>query len=120
MLDPDLFEIGPGRVKAFADKHNVSVTAGVDAILLQNGPVEAIVDRIKLYIDKMARDGRCMIHLNQIPADTPSEHIHAAVAACHTYGRLPIPENLNHVNFEIPKRESFSDFMKERGQPVDS
>ena len=115
VLDPDLFEVGPGRVKAFADKHNVSVTAGVDAILLQNGPVEAIVDRIKLYIDKMARDGRCMIHLNQIPADTPSEHIHAAVAACHTYGRLPIPENLNHVNFEIPKRESFSDFMEERG-----
>ena len=25
-------------------------------------------------------------YLNQIPAETPPEHIHAAVAACHTYG----------------------------------
>lgn len=58
----------------------------------------------------MARDGRCMIHLNQIAAETPPEHVHAAVAACHTYGRLPIPENLDDVHFEIPHRASFSEF----------
>jgi hypothetical protein len=80
--------------------------------------VEAIVERIKLYIDKLARDSRCMIHLNQIPAETPPEHIHAAVAACHTYGRHPIPENLDDVPFEIPKRESFAEFMREKGEPI--
>jgi len=115
VLDPDLFAVGPARVKAFADRHDASVTAGVDATLLQTGPVEAIVERIKLYIDRMARDGRCMIHLNQIPAATPPEHIHAAVAACHTYGRLPIAENLDDVGFEIPKRESFAEFLQEKG-----
>lgn len=51
-----------------------------------------------------------MIHLNQIAAETPPEHVHAAVAACHTYGRLPIPENLDDVHFEIPHRASFSEF----------
>jgi uroporphyrinogen-III decarboxylase len=115
VLDPDLFEVGPERVKAFANKHNVSVTAGVDAMLLKNGPVEAIVQRIKLYLDQMARDGRCLIHLNQIPADTPPEHIHAAVAACHSYGRLPIAGNLDDIEFEIPQRESFAEFMREKG-----
>jgi hypothetical protein len=60
-----------------------------------------------------------MIHLNQIPADTPPEHIHAAVAACHTYGQLPISENLNDVCFEIPKRESFSEFMRQKGESVE-
>ena len=94
------------------------VTAGVDATLLKQGPVEAIVERIKLYIDKLARDGRCMIHLNQIPAETPPEHIHAAVAACHTYGRHPMPENLDDVPFEIPKRESFAEFMRAKGEPI--
>jgi len=114
VLDPDLYEVGPERVKAYANEHNLFVTAGVDAILLQKGPVEAIVERIKFYIDKIARDGRCMIHLNHIPAETPSEHVHAAVAACHTYGRLPIPENLDDIQLEIPKRESFLDFVKEK------
>ncbi|CAB1076667.1 hypothetical protein D1AOALGA4SA_4462 [Olavius algarvensis Delta 1 endosymbiont] len=118
VLDPDLFQVGPQRVKDFANRHAVSVTAGVDATLLKNGPVEAIVERIKFYIDRMARDGRCLIHLNQIPADTPAEHIHAAVAACHTYGRLPIAENLDDIEFEIPRRESFAEFMREKGEVI--
>ena len=120
VLDPDLYEVGPGRVKAFADKHNASVTAGVDAKLLRDGPIEAIVERLKLYIDKMARDGRCMIHLNHIPSDTPPEHIHAAVAACHTYGRLPIPENLDDIQIELPKRRSFPEFVKEKGESIET
>jgi uroporphyrinogen-III decarboxylase len=118
VLDPDLYEIGPERVKSYANKNNAFVTAGVDAELLKNGPIEAIVERIKLYIDKMARDGRCMIHLNQIPDDTPPDHIHAAVEACHTYGRLPISENLGDVHFEMPNRESFSEFMLKKGETV--
>ncbi len=118
VLDPDLWEVGPTRVKRFALEHNVSVTAGVDATLLKNGPVEAIVERIKHYIDRLARDGRCMIHLNDIPVGTPPEHVHAAVAACHAYGRFPIPENLKDVPFEIPRRESFSEFMRWQGQAL--
>ncbi len=112
--DPDLFEIGPERVKAYADKHDLFVTAGVDAGLLLEGPVDAIVERIKFYIDKIARNGQCMIHLNQIPEKTPPEHVHAAVAACHTYGRFPMPKNLDDIPFEIPERESFSEFVKQK------
>ncbi len=120
VLDPDLYEVGPERVKTYADKHKAFITAGVDATLLQRGPVEAIVERVKLYIDKLARDGRCMIHLNQIAAETPPEHIHAAVAACHAYGRHPIPDNLEDVYFEIPKRQSFSAFIREKGVSIDA
>ncbi len=116
VLDPDLHEVGPERVKAFANKHNAFVTAGVDAALLQTGPVDAIVERIKLYIDKMARDGRCMIHLNQIPAKTPPEHVHAAVAACRAYGKHPIPDNLKDIQFELPKMESFAEFMQKKSR----
>jgi hypothetical protein len=115
VLDPDLYEIGPERVREYAHQHNLFVTAGVDAALLHTGPVEAIVERIKSYIENFARDGRCLIHLNQIPLATPSEHVHAAVAACHTYGRYPIAENLDDVQFEIPEREDFSDFRKKIG-----
>jgi hypothetical protein len=77
------------------------------------------VERIKLYIDRLARDGRCMIHLNQIPAETPPDHIHAALAACRAYGRLPIAADLNDVRFEVPKRESFEEFLRAKGESVD-
>jgi len=50
--------------------------------------------------------------------DTPPEHIHAAVAACHTYGRLPLPENLDEIPFEMPQRESFSEFVHSRGTSI--
>ena len=116
VLDPDLFEVGPERVQAFTDRFNLSVVAGVDATLLKQGPMEAIVERIKLYIDKLGRDGRLLIHLNQIPADTPPEHIHAAVAACHTYGRLPIPKKLDEIPFKLPPRESFAEFLHNKGE----
>ena len=56
VLDPDLYEVGPDRVKAFADKNDVALAAGVDATLLKNGPVEAIVERIKFYIDRLIKD----------------------------------------------------------------
>jgi hypothetical protein len=118
VLDPDLYDVGPERVKAFAEKHNAFVTAGVDAILLQRGPVETVVQRIRLYIDKLARDQRCMLHLNQIPARTPPEHVHAAVEACHAYGRHPIPDHLDDIHFELPERESFEAFMQEKGEQV--
>jgi uroporphyrinogen-III decarboxylase len=118
VLDPDLNQVGPERAKAFANEQNVFLVAGIDATLLREGPVEAIVERIKTYIDVMARDGRGAIFLNQIPAETPPEHIHAAVAACHTYGQFPIPENLDDIHFEVPERESFSEFLKNKGETI--
>ena len=115
VLDPDLYALGPDRVKNYASQQKIPVTAGFDATLLKDGPVDAIVDRIKLYIDAFGRDDQCMIHLNQIAAETPPEHVHAAVSACHTYGRLPIAKNLNDVPFKMSKREPFSDFMSRKG-----
>ena len=114
ILDPDLYSIGPQRVKAFAKDRDVYITAGIDATLLCEGPAEAIVQRVKQYIDVLGRDENFAIYLNQIPAETPAEHIHAAVAACHTYGQYPIAEYLDDIAFEFPERESFSDFVKKR------
>lgn len=119
VLDPDLFRIGSEVVRDFAEKQGAFVTAGVDARLLRDGPIEAIVDRIKHYIDVLARNGRCAIYLNQIAAETPPEHIHAAVAAGHAYGRFPIPENIGDILFEIPKRESFSEFLEQKGERIE-
>lgn len=73
-------------------------------------------DPERFFLQK-TKCSHCMIHLNQIPGDTPSGHVHAAVAACHTYGRFPMPEDLDDVQFEIPEREPFLEFVKNRKNP---
>lgn len=114
VLDPDLDGIGPDRAKAFAQRENAFIVAGVDARLLMEGPTEAIVTRIRHYIDVLARDGRGAIYLNQIATETPPAHIHAAVAAVRSYGQFPMPEDLDQVAFECPQRERFSEFVANR------
>ena len=118
VLDPDLHNLGPDRIKAFAKRNDAYLTAGMDASLLKKGPIDAIIERIRRYIDAMARDGRCAVYLNQIPSDTPPEHIHASVAACRAYGRFPIPERLENVAFELPEPERFSEFLRRRGKSI--
>ncbi|MBW1923438.1 MAG: hypothetical protein JRJ35_08185 [Deltaproteobacteria bacterium] len=115
VLDPDLFALGPERVRDFAEKHQVFVTAGVDSALLREGPVEEIAARIRHYIDVLGRNGGFSIYLNQIAAETPPDHIHVAVAACKTYGRLPIADDLDQVPFTPPRREGFEEYLKNRG-----
>jgi hypothetical protein len=53
--------------------------------------------------------------LAQVPAATPPEHVHAAVAALKTYGRYPIAEDLDGVEFHVPEFEPFDVWLRERG-----
>ena len=89
-----------------------TITAGLNGRMLRDGPVEKIVDNVKRFIDAFARDHNLTIFCANIPADTPTDHIHAAIVATHTYGRLPIADNLEDVKFELPKRESFQEWKK--------
>lgn len=92
----------------------VSVTAGVNARLLRDGPVENIVGTIKRFINAFARDHELTITLANIPADTPTDHVHAAVTAAHIYGRKPVAVNLDEIEFKLPKRESFQEWKAKR------
>jgi len=92
----------------------VHITAGVNALVLRYGPVGKIIDTVKRFIDTFARDHELKILLANIPADTPPEHVHAAVAAAHTFGRKPIASNLNEIQLKPPKRESFQAWKREK------
>ncbi len=90
------------------------VLFGFNARFLREGPAEVIVDLIKRVIDKLGREGRLILFLAQIPAATPPEHIHAAVAAIKAYGRYPIATNLDDVKFTMPEFEPFEVWLKGR------
>jgi uroporphyrinogen-III decarboxylase len=93
---------------------NFSIRAGINAQLLRNGPVDKIVNSVKRYIEAFAKDHRLIISLANIPADAPCEHIHAVVAAVHTYGRLPIADDLDKIEFRPPKRETFQEWREKQ------
>jgi len=67
------------------------------------------VDYIKRVIDVMDREGKLLVFFAQIPAATPPEHVHAAVAALKTYGGYPIAGDLDRVEFEMPGFEPFKE-----------
>jgi uroporphyrinogen-III decarboxylase len=87
------------------------VMAQINARLLRDGPENRIIELVKRLIDIFGRDYNLTVIMSNVPADTPPRHIHTAVSAVHTYGRLPLAENLDTVTFQIPERESFSEYI---------
>jgi hypothetical protein len=87
------------------------VMAQINARLLRDGPENRIIDLVKRLIDTFGRDYNLTVIMSNVPADTPPRHIHAAVSAVHTYGRLPLAENLDTVAFHIPEREPFQEYV---------
>ncbi len=86
----------------------------LNARLLRDGPVEAIVDCVKRFVKTFARYGIDSLGAASIAADTPPEHVHAMVAAVHTYGSVPMGEDLDKVPFQMPERESFEEYLSAR------
>jgi hypothetical protein len=89
-----------------------TINAGINARMMRDGPVDKIVDYIKRVITILGHDHNVAFLIASTPADTPAEHVHAAVAAVHTYGKLPLADDLDKVHFEIPKRETFQEYVQ--------
>ena len=106
--------LGPELFKDAAVKYNLPLVLGVNALLLNNGPVKAIIKQMKRYIKAGAPEGRFAILLNNIPAHTPPRHIHAAVEAVRIYGKYPIKNDLDSQKVKTPPRESFQDFIQHK------
>ena len=84
-LDPDATNLGPAYYREYADRFSLAVTMGIDAVLIRNGPVHAIQDRARRFIDGAGRDGRFVLYINDIPYDTPVEHVKSVVSVGHGY-----------------------------------
>ena len=111
-FDPDPEVLGPEIYKEIAVKHDCPLALGIDARLLRDGPPEALVARIRRYVAAGAPGGKFFILLSNIPADTPPEHIHLAVAAVRTFGRYPLADDLNQIAPPtLQPSEAWDDFV---------
>ena len=89
---------------------------GLDTILLQEGPVEKIVDRCRRYILAGAKAERLIIFFNDVSVHTPPQNVHAAIAAVRHFGQFPV-EDRPLASFQMPEFESFESFMKRYQEP---
>jgi len=86
-LDPDVTALGPALFKRYADQTGVALVLGMDAHLICNGPVSEIKARARRFIEEGGSTGRFILFMNDVPYDTPAEHVHAVVATAREYER---------------------------------
>jgi uroporphyrinogen-III decarboxylase len=84
--DPDVEALGPKLYKDFAVEKGVSLTLSLSPSLLSGGPVEAIRERVRSYGEVGRAGGRFLFHLGNVGADTPPNHIRAAVGEVRSSG----------------------------------
>ncbi|NQU11335.1 hypothetical protein HQ590_11120, partial [bacterium] len=95
VLDPDVTVLGPAFFREYADRANLDLVMGLDANLVCAGPVTAIVARCRRFIEEGGPRGRFMLFTNDIPFDTPPEHVQAVVATARDYH--PDPTGTRYV-----------------------
>lgn len=87
VLDPDVTALGPAFFRRYADQAGVALFMGLDAYLICKGPVSEIKARARRFIEEGGITGRFILLINDIPYDTPSEHVHAVVSVAREYQR---------------------------------
>jgi uroporphyrinogen-III decarboxylase len=110
-LDPDVAVTGPEPYAEFARNKKMSLMLGLDTLLLQDGPVERIVDRCRKYVLAGGRAERQTIFFNDVSVHTPPKNVHAAIAAVRHFGKLPIQDR-PRSSFRVPEFEPFESFTK--------
>ena len=58
---------------------------GMDASLIGTGPLAAIVDRARRFIEEGGPHGRFLLFINDMPYATPPAHVQAVVATARAY-----------------------------------
>ena len=80
--DPDLWKVGLEEPLAFARQEDKPVVLGIDNNLFQNGPAEAIEQRVHEYMAAIEENGgKGVVYFCSLSAVTPPEHVTAGIAA---------------------------------------
>lgn len=110
-LDPDVAATGPEPYVEFARESDVPLMLGLDTLLLQDGPVEKIVERCREYVLAGAKAKALILFLNDVSVNTSPQNVHTAIAAIRHFGAFPM-EDRPATSFQAPECEPFETFME--------
>ena len=95
--------------------HRLPVLAALNGRFMRDSQPDEIVAKLREWINILGRDGRMLVFIGNVPADTPSMNIHTAVKATHMLGKYPIAADLSAVKIDPPAVQPFDEWLK--GQP---
>ena len=84
--DPDVEILGPEIYKAYAEKHDIPLVLGIGSAFLDQSDSQEIEKRIKYYLEVGGKNGRFIMLLCNLSAETPPENVRAAIKIIKTYG----------------------------------
>ncbi len=114
----DYEEVGIPLVRSYAEEKKVALLLNVRPDLIEEGPPEAVAEKVRELIREGAGKGRFVLLINLVPIGAPVEHVHAAVAAARQFGAYPIAPDLDGQAFRMPQFAPFAEWMRKEGLPV--
>lgn len=93
----------------------IPVMASLNGRFMRDSEPEQIIAKIAEWIDILGRDGRMLIFIGNVPADTPPLNVHTAIKAVRTLGKYPIANDLTKIKVSPPQFKPFDEWLK--GQP---
>ena len=94
--------------------HPVPIMPSVNGRFIRDSSPEQIVAKIREWIDILGREGRLVLFIGNVPADTPPLNVHTALQAAHTLGKYPIAADLASVQVPRPSPRPFDEWLKEQ------
>ena len=92
--------------------HQLPIMASLNGRFMRDSKPDQIVAKIAEWIDIMGRDGRMLVFIGNVPADTPPVNIHTAVKAVRTLGKYPIAANLPSIKIDPATPKPFDEWLK--------
>ncbi len=83
--DPDVSVLGQTFYKKYADENDVGLIMELDANLIRRGSISEIKSRAKRFVEEAGSGGRFVLFINDIPYDTPPEHVRAVVSVAREH-----------------------------------
>ncbi|MBN1537452.1 MAG: hypothetical protein JW908_12015 [Anaerolineales bacterium] len=90
------------------------IMASMNGRFMRDSTPEQIVAKVQEYIDIMGRDGRLLLWIGNVPADTPPINVHTAVKATRVLGKYPIAKDLTKIIVEPPQFKPFDEWLKDQ------
>ena len=94
--------------------HQLPIMASLNGRFMRDSTPDQIVAKIAQWIDIMGRDGRMLVFIGNVPADTPPVNIHTAVKAVRTLGKYPIAADLSSIKIAPPAFLPFDEWLKDQ------
>ncbi|MBN1537454.1 MAG: hypothetical protein JW908_12025 [Anaerolineales bacterium] len=101
-------------VKAGTGGKKLPVMASLNGRFMRDSEPEQIIAKIAEWIDILGRDGRMLVFIGNVPADTPSLNVHTAVNAVRTLGKYPIAKDLSKIKVDSPQFKPFDEWLKDQ------